>query len=361
MATFKVLAAHEESKKGELSIEVGDDVDRVKDIGNGWVLGRNVRTGKTGLFPENCIDRATSVTRSIVRRVTKRKPSLPTKGPKVRLLLDNRKESVSNNEDVPLKNSSEESSDNVAVQQNHSGDVVASKQTNVERSFDFMKYEYDKIQERVRKAAKVTRGKVSDLNYKLLKSEENQFRLMKTIWRISLAILATGILYMLLYFSFGFNALDAGYLMIGMFIFFMVGLVFFKLIRCVILLMVPNLFTGRGRALFLSIITGILLAGPAINIANNTDELSTSLGCTADLIYNQTQALRKQLEEPLYQLARKLRSYMYELRLLIDGITTALQPLTNALSTFSNAVQTAIDEVSKLSDVCINLFDIYVS
>ncbi|KAK3103134.1 hypothetical protein FSP39_016738 [Pinctada imbricata] len=353
MATYKAIVAHEENKKGELSIEIDDDVDRIKDIGNGWVLGRNVRTGKTGLFPENCLDRNTSVTGSIVRRVSKRKPSLPSKGPKVRLLLDNLKESVSNNVHLPLKKAPAESLKNSREEQYSSSEEVPRKDRNIERSVYYLKYEYEKIQQQVRKAAGITKEKVSDMNYKLLKSEENQFRLLKTIWRIVLALFATGILYMLLYFSFGFNAQDAGYLIIGMFIFFMVGLVFFKLIRCVMLLMVPNLFTGRGRALFLSIITGLLLAGPAVNIANNTDELSTCLGCTADLIYNQTQALRKQLEEPLYELARKLQSYMYELRLIIDGLATALEPLTSTLSDFSSAVQSALDEVSALSDVSI--------
>ncbi|KAK3103869.1 hypothetical protein FSP39_022521 [Pinctada imbricata] len=352
MAKYRAISAFEESRKGELGIEIDDDIDRVKDIGNGWVLGRNLRTGKTGLFPENCLDRDTSVTGSVVRRVSKRKPSLPSKGPKVRLLFDNLKESVVNHAHISRKKSSLVNIDDEQKEQNI--DVQDSRKTNqnIERSVDYLKYEYDKIQQRVRKAAGITKEKVLDMNYKLLKSEENQFRLLKTIWRIALALFATGILYMLLYLSFGFNALDAGYLVIGTFIFLLIGLVFSKLIRCIVLLMVPNLFTGRGRALFLSIITGILLAGPAINIANNTDELSTSLGCTADLIYNQTQALRKQLEEPLYELARKLKSYMYELRLVIDGITTALEPLTSALSDFSNAVQYAIDEVSELAEQC---------
>ena len=210
---------------------------------------------------------------------------------------------------------------------------------------------FDKLPKNLNEANAATTRKLSDLNYKLFKSGEDEFRCFKAGFRFLGALLACAVFYILLTYSFGFSLVDAGYTIIVMALLFIFGFVFSKLIRCVVLIMVPSLCTGRGRIIILSVITGILIGGPVQNISSNTTEISTSIACTADLIKDMTKALLKQLVEPLMELARKLQKYMQELRQAIKVLTKALAPIRDAINEITSAVQKVLDELSKLQTV----------
>ena len=145
------------------------------------------------------------------------------------------------------------------------------------------------IQKTAKDVAKYTKTKVSSL-CKMILSGEDEFRCLKAIIRIVSALLTSGFLYVLLHYSFGFTLATAGKIMAGIFLFLLIGFTF-KLIRCVILIMIPSLCTKQGRALFLSLITGLLIAGPVVNITDNTLEIVTTMGCTADLVYDQLKVM----------------------------------------------------------------------
>ena len=117
------------------------------------------------------------------------------------------------------------------------------------------------------------------------------------------------------------------------------------------LLMVPSLFTGKGRAVFMSIIFAMLLAGPAINIAYNAQQASESMACTQELIYNQTLILRRQLEEPIRKLERKIYEGLQNLRDVATSIRKAIAPVTDAVNAFLgglNAAKNALEEAAKV-------------
>ena len=313
---FRVVVAYEPSNNGELLLTVGDEVDNIKDVGNGWMLGRNVTTDTSGVFPEDCIDRASSISGALIRQVTKRPKSVkPQKPPKVTLL--------------------------------------AKKQTDVDDMSKVKPQNPKTIKEEMGQKTTFMKAKFADMQYKLLDSGENQFRLYKTLFRLLAALLACGVLFVLLQFSFGVDIRNAGFTVIGMFVVLLLGFIFSSLFRCICLLMVPNLFTGNGRTIFLSIITGLLLTGPALNISRNTEEVTSSLGCTADLVKNQTRLLRKQLEEPIRELATKLLNYLKQVRFFIDGIQQALKPILNFLGDMRREVSNAINKVKQIADVSI--------
>ena len=214
-----------------------------------------------------------------------------------------------------------------------------------------VKRRFDKLPKNLKEVNAATRSKMSDLNYQLLTSGEDEFRCLKAGFRFFGALLACALFYILLTYSFGFSLANAGYIIIVMALFFIFGFIFSKLIRCVILIMVPTLCTGRGRVIILSVITGIMIGGPVINIARNTTEISSSMACTGDLVKNQTKALLKQLVEPLKEMGRKLQHYMQELRLSIKGLNIALAPIRDAISKFNNTVQKSLEELAKIPKV----------
>ena len=304
---FRVLVAYEPANNGDLPLDVGDEVDSIKDIGNGWVLGRNVTTGASGAFPEDCINRNHTIA-GVFSRV-KRRPKIvrPEKPAKV-TLLEQKKADVDTMPDpheMPSK-------------------------------------------------PPVDPEKTSDIRYKLFDSDEDQFRGLKAMFHTFWAFLACGILFVLLYFTFGYNIIYVGYAVAGMFVVLVLGFIFSKFIRCACLLMVPTLFTGGGRFLFLTMITGLLLSGPGLNFVHNTQEVTSSLGCSADLVINQTRLLRKHYEKPLSEVAAELLDYITQVRLLIANISPSFEPLEavlDAMKCINNDAIISVVEIANVSKV----------
>ncbi|KAK3102081.1 hypothetical protein FSP39_008593 [Pinctada imbricata] len=316
---FSVIEAYEPSKKGDLKLNIGDKVDKVKDIGNGWVIGRNVNTRKKGSFPEDYIDRNTSITGALVRRFTNRSRSVkPTKDARINVIENELQEDDTNKESSEDLTCSVEGNQNDGIEFGNTSDVAE-----LEQSGDTE-----------------TQG-------------TRRFRcLCRVLIRILSAIVAGGIVFALLVYSFSVDILMGSYIGGGVFIFLFFGLIFSAFIRCVVLIMVPNMFTKRGKAILLSVITGLLLSGPAMNVSHNTEEVGQSLGCTAELIYNQTQMLRKQLEEPIKALKQQLIEYMKSLENFLQKIYIALEPIFTAIRAFSKALKSAVDAVMSLARKC---------
>ena len=50
-----------------------------------------------------------------------------------------------------------------------------------------------------------------------------------------------------------------------------IGSVWSKRLRCSLILILPGLFSGRGRAMLMTLATGILIDGPVTGISYNSD------------------------------------------------------------------------------------------
>ncbi|KAK3102052.1 hypothetical protein FSP39_008400 [Pinctada imbricata] len=314
---FSVVESYEPSRKGELKLNIGDKVDKVKDIGNGWVIGRNVNSREKGSFPEYCIDRNTSITGAVVRRFTTRYRSVkPTKDPKINVIES----------DFPRIDENEVP---------ESGDIDTGR-----KSITDDPCEDDDIE------------LIDDdnSNDEQNKDGTHKFYILRlAILRILTAVVASAIVYLLLVFSFSFDFAIAGYIVTGVFVFVILGVTFSAFIRCVLLIMVPNMVTRRGKAIILSVITALLLSGPATNISHNTEEVGQSLGCTTELIYNQTQALRKQLEEPIKALKQKIYEYMKSLE-EFSAIKTSVQKVRELATRCEADLRQAANECHRGND-----------
>ncbi|VDI51073.1 formin-binding protein 1 [Mytilus galloprovincialis] len=52
---FKVIYNYKASIDTAINLSVGDKISNVEDVGNGWSMGHNVSSGKTGTFPTSYI------------------------------------------------------------------------------------------------------------------------------------------------------------------------------------------------------------------------------------------------------------------------------------------------------------------
>jgi hypothetical protein len=53
--TRTALFAYTAITGGEIGLQVGDVLQDVSEFGEGWSLGRNIRTGETGYFPSSFV------------------------------------------------------------------------------------------------------------------------------------------------------------------------------------------------------------------------------------------------------------------------------------------------------------------
>jgi hypothetical protein len=75
------------------------------------------------------------------------------------------------------------------------------------------------------------------------------------------------------------------------------------------------------------------------------------MACTQELIYNQTLILRRQLEEPIRKLERKIYEGLQNLRDVATSIRKAIAPVTDAVNAFLgglNAAKNALEEAAKV-------------
>ena len=148
--------------------------------------------------------------------------------------------------------------------------------------------------------------------------EEN--KRMKAIFGAISGLAIGGLLFILLYYSFDYSGLVAVVLAAVSTIFICIGLAFFPTCRCILALVFPNFSTGKGRAVFLSIIFAGMLSGPIINITHNGKETGNSLACMIDLITNQSKILLQQSKESV----KEVVEHIEEQRKSLDNMKSTM-------------------------------------
>ncbi|XP_033745771.1 DC-STAMP domain-containing protein 2-like [Pecten maximus] len=355
--SYEAIAAFEPEGSEEIRLQVGDIFRKVKDVGNGWVIGTNINTNETGVFPASYVQKVETFTTNIIRRFTKarsrrnQEPQYNSQIDRPALEPDN---TVMEMRDLKSKmgNDSEiEDSDN-AEDFDTDNDIVSDHEE------ELSEMDEDKTEEAKEKRL----NQIKNFADQLFSSERNKFAWQKSVFGIIIGILAGVGLFFLL--AYGFKiALDiAGYITLGLTFFMCLGLALSVHCRCIGLLMLPSLASARGRALLLTIIVGILLSGPVHNISNNAKEVSTAMACSMNVIYNQSESLKTQLQEPINQAADQIEENTKGLRAIGNAIESAFGPVASAINAIDSGAQDAKAVLNAASVECNRLFtDAYTS
>jgi len=314
---------YEANSATDIHLQIGDRLSKVEDVGNGWSMGYNITRGTTGTFPTKFIAKRTSSIRD-------KMPTLSFSPQKTDQVAITSKEISESSENLVPR-----------VKANIPDHILERRLTHVPGHQGVIGIKLPKMVPRP----------VKSFGNSLLQSNRGQHRIMKGICGILGGFIACGILFVLLRYSYDYTLQQSGYITIAASIPICTALALSTHMRCIMLLMVPSLFTGKGRAVFMSIIFAMLLAGPAINIAYNAQQASESMACTQELIYNQTLILRRQLEEPIRKLERKIYEGLQNLRDVATSIRKAIAPVTDAVNAFLgglNAAKNALEEAAKV-------------
>ncbi|XP_071181946.1 DC-STAMP domain-containing protein 2-like [Mytilus edulis] len=187
---------------------------------------------------------------------------------------------------------------------------------------------------------------------KLFKSDRHTFTCLKAIFGIFCGFFTGGLLFVLLIYSFGFTLDIAGYISIGVTALACLGLALSVHVRCIVVLMIPSLFTGRGRVAILAVIFGLLLSGPIKNISINTSEVSRSMACSTELFQNQSHTLRQQLQVPIEKITDALDKHAKDIKEIGKQIDRAIKPIKDALVAVRNGVQKVSGALDTASQEC---------
>lgn len=351
--SYEAIADFEPEGPQEIRIQVGDKFRKVKDVGNGWVIGTNINTQETGVFPGSYVQKVETFTTNIIRRLTKarsrRNPELldtsamdrPTQEPDI---------AVMEMRDFRTETDLE---DSYSIHDDDTDDDILD-----DLGDDLSDHGDDKTDE----AREKRLHQIKNFADQLFSRDRNVFVWQKSVFGIIIGILSGTGLFLLLAYGFKIPLDISGYISLGVTFFMCLGLALSVHCRCVGLLMLPSLASARGRALLLTIVISVLLSGPIQNISNNAKEVSTAMACSMSVIYNQSESLKTQLQEPINQAADQIEENTKGLRAIGNAIESAFGPIASAINAIDSGAQDARAALNAASMECKRLFsDAYTS
>ncbi|XP_053408993.1 DC-STAMP domain-containing protein 2-like isoform X2 [Mercenaria mercenaria] len=187
----------------------------------------------------------------------------------------------------------------------------------------------------------------------LIKSSKEEKRGVKAVIGVISGLVIGVLMFLVYYYNFGYTLAEAGILMAFLTVLFCFGMALSSFIRCIIALVVPNFFTGVGRAILLTAIFALILKHPVSNISHNSRETGSSMACVVQLAANQTRVLQRQLAAPIENLTQYVTEQQEELEDITREMHSKLGPVKEILKQLEG-VTTADEALDVIRKKCRN-------
>ncbi|KAK3587858.1 hypothetical protein CHS0354_019729 [Potamilus streckersoni] len=188
---------------------------------------------------------------------------------------------------------------------------------------------------------------------KLFLTDKDQNRTLKGIFGAITGVFLGGLIFLVLRYSFGYSDFEAGITVAIVTVLISVGLALSMLFRCVVALVIPNFFTGKGRAVILSIIFGFMLSHTVQNIKDNMAEVATSMSCIADLALDQARNLNRQLEKPLEQARGYIVRQQNVLKKLQNDMREGISPVKTSFTIMDEEIKKIQSATNSIKKECV--------
>ncbi|XP_050397779.1 E3 ubiquitin-protein ligase DCST1 isoform X2 [Patella vulgata] len=317
---YMAIYEYEVHNKGDITLSVGDRIDRIKYVGCGWVIGHNVTTGETGHFPADYIESVSSWRDKFAFGSSRRGTY-----------------KINSANKYSFKTSLKEKGENVGNKQSKTPEKTLDDTNHVD------------IIEEVQLPTRAD-GAYERIQKRLFETQSRKCIVVKFLLGVFAGLILGLAIFFALVYSFHYSLLVAGTIS-GISTFLLcLGLAVSSRCRCVVLLVFPSLTTGKGRAAILSVITGVLLMGPVTNITYNTNEVAVSMACITELAYNQSQALQNKIQEPLLQIRDQITQGVADVKEYSTNINRAFESTRTSLK---SAIQKVKDVLENNKNKCI--------
>ncbi|ESP05583.1 hypothetical protein LOTGIDRAFT_103236 [Lottia gigantea] len=131
-----------------------------------------------------------------------------------------------------------------------------------------------------------------------------------------------------------------------------IGLAFSDLIRCVMLLVIPNFFTSQGRSFLLMYAMVLVMIYPVTNFSNNILVMSESATCGQGMALNETKDLVKTAVSPIASMADGLREMLKAISRFARSIKRAFVAMKNAIQEICSAIARVFKWLASITDIC---------
>ena len=196
------------------------------------------------------------------------------------------------------------------------------------------------------------KGNPTSLFNRLFCSGRGDEPCIKAIFGVICGLIGGALFFVILAFSFKYSYDRAAWISLPFTIILILGLAFSSYFRCAVVIALPNLFSGRGRAALMAVIIAVMFTGPFVNIIDNFEEVSTSIACITEIVKNATEELKERLLESLREIYEQLKEMIEKLKRALEVIELALQPILDILIQLQiafDAPKVALLNITKVS------------
>ncbi|XP_052744849.1 DC-STAMP domain-containing protein 2-like [Bicyclus anynana] len=134
------------------------------------------------------------------------------------------------------------------------------------------------------------------------------------------------------------------------------GLAFSYRIRCLVFLLIPQLFSRVGRYTITCYALVLILTGPATNTFKNSEVLSESMACSQEQIKGSVREINESIKKPFNAMKDTITLMVGTIKRLacaVDGIISRIDVLA---TTISDVIQSSLSWLNSVGDICNNKF-----
>ncbi|KAH3702797.1 hypothetical protein DPMN_077823 [Dreissena polymorpha] len=187
---------------------------------------------------------------------------------------------------------------------------------------------------------------------KILRSERGAYTTIKAVFGALVGVLIGAAFFPLCVYSFGYTYELSGYIASIATVLLILSLAFSSYCRCIVSLCFPNFFTGKGRAVLLTVLLSLIVSYPLENITNNAKETGKSMSCVVELAANQSRYLQGQLRQPVEELKAHIETQFAFVKRLSKTVKDAYGDATNALNVANDALDSTIQAINRARQEC---------
>ena len=122
--------------------------------------------------------------------------------------------------------------------------------------------------------------------------------------------------------------------------------------RCVVSLLLPSLGTKMGKSLLVTLLTSMLLAGPAANLSYNFKQTTRSLICFGEAAFNQTSAASERYKESMREMSGQLGDSLSQYVQVADSVQQVVDEVDATLKQTSDALYSVLNGLNKEMNQC---------
>ncbi|CAG5132396.1 unnamed protein product, partial [Candidula unifasciata] len=131
-----------------------------------------------------------------------------------------------------------------------------------------------------------------------------------------------------------------------------IGMAFFKGVRCLVFLILPNFCSSKGRSFLLVYAMVLVMNFPVKNFSHNMDVMTEAATCGASLAMNETKELLETAAAPLMFVIRGVKKMLHAIKIFANEMQKAFMVLLRAVREIMAMIGRLFRWLYGMVDIC---------